>query len=642
MMTLLHQVFARKLSEKYIGDIFMKNFFQPEFYNKLCSMYSRERMENNIETLYKLEKPRGYSTFRDSTAWCQNVLEEAGFSDVRRISHKADGKTSSYDFIMPQAWDLCGRSTLEILEPVNEMIADTDIDTIHVGEYSAPTPDGGLTAELVDYADLDPENPDCNGKYVFHRGYLPAQHPRYHSLAAAGCAGIIFSAFETTQHEPEKPTWNNGFGHIGWYHLKEDPVVPVFCVTPKKGIELLEFLSKGKVVLHGKMNTRIYDGEMYTLTATIPGKSQDEFALLGHLYEPFHSDDCQGFGVGVEVALMLKKLIDDGVLPQPEKTLRLIFSMERYGFAAFFANHDKKILAATSIDTMTCQGSDTLNLGFTIVESPLSMPFFGDMLFNELMKEFCPDVHWSFQSGTLSDDCWMAEKTVDIPTNWCLSKSFNTKSDYHHCSAAVFDAVQYEKLDKLVPMLAAYSAVMICADKEQFANLAQKLEKTAAYWLETKKNLVAGAAAKGKISKQDAMWKNKEAEMLYIGRMESFNRFYPGTVSPELPLHWADGFVDNLTVRDLTEAEKRADAVRYDVISEGIPFSQARVPAKERVSWPGSPELVWALLSAERTVLDAIRLADAAFDITTSDETIDYYLSYFEFLEKYGYLKKVK
>ena len=235
----------------------MDLFFKSEFYNKLCLLYSRDRIARNIETLYQLEKPRGYSTFRESTAWCMEVLEKAGFADVRCISHKADGETASFDFIMAQAWDLCGRSTLEIVEPVKELIADTDIDTIYVSEYSAPTPEGGLTAELVDYADLDPENPDCKGKYVFHRGYLPAQHPLYNTLASAGCAGIVFSAFETTQHEPEKPTWTNGHGHIGWYHLKEDPVVPVFSVTPKKGIELLELLSEGKVVLHGKMNTKL-------------------------------------------------------------------------------------------------------------------------------------------------------------------------------------------------------------------------------------------------------------------------------------------------------------------------------------------------------------------------------------------------
>ncbi len=620
----------------------MESFFKSEFYEKLCSLYSHERITKNIETLYNLEKPRGYSVFRESTAWCKDVLEKAGFSDVRRIAHKADGETASYDFIMPQAWDLCGRSSLEIVEPVKEVIADTDLDTIYASEYSAPTPAGGLTAELVDYADLDPEHPECKGKYVFHRGYLPAQHPRYNTLAAAGCAGIVYAAFETTTHSPDVPTWTNGHGHIGWYHLKEDPVVPTFCVSPKTGIKLLELLAKGKVVLHGEMNTKIYDGDLYTVTATIPGKSDEEFALLGHLYEPFRSDDAQGFGVGVEVALILKKLIEDGVLPQPEKTLRLIFSMERYGFAAFFANHDKKILAATSIDTLTCEATKTLNLEVKIVESPMSLPFFGDMLFYELMNAFYPEVYCKLFPGTLSDDCWMAESTVDIPNNWCVSGCSDARGDYHHCSAPIFDGVRYEQLAKLVPMLAASTAIMICAGREDFVKLADKLEKTAAFWLESQKNFVAGRAAAGQLLRQDAAWKNHQAEILYMGRMASFNRFYPDVVTPVLPSHWAENYCANLPERALTAAEERAKGKCYRIIQTAIPFSQARVPAEERVSWPGNYELIWALLSPERSVLDAIRLQDAAFSITTSDEMIDYYLSYFAFLEKYGYLEEVK
>ena len=92
----------------------MSIFFKTDLYNTLCDLYSEERILENINTLYELEKPRGYSTYKNSTLWCEEVLKKAGFSDVHRIAHEADGVTSSYDFIIPQAWDLCGRCTLEI------------------------------------------------------------------------------------------------------------------------------------------------------------------------------------------------------------------------------------------------------------------------------------------------------------------------------------------------------------------------------------------------------------------------------------------------------------------------------------------------------------------------------------------------
>ena len=620
----------------------MQLFFQSELYRILCELYSHDRVMQTMETLRNLERPRRYSAFRDSTAWCTKVLEDAGFADVCRIVHKADGETASYDFIMPQAWDLLGRSTLRIVEPCSQIIADTDISTLHVTEYAAPTPAGGVTAELVDYACLDPENPDCNGKFVFQRGYIPVQETFYSTLANAGCAGIVYAAFETTTFEPDVPTWTNGHGRIGWYHLKEDPVVPVFCLTPKKGIALAQLLSKGKVVLHGEMNTKLYDGEIFTVTATIPGKSREEFALLGHLYEPFYADDCQGFAVGVEVALLLKQLIDNGTLPQPEKTLRLVFSMERYGFAAFFAQHDQKILAAMSIDTVTCLGSTLLNTGSIITESPLTLPFFGDMLIKVAMDTFCKGIPWKFVRGNLSDDCWASEPSMDIPTMWVHGSSKDPWGDYHHCEAPIFDGVEPEKLAKLVPMLAAFCAVIVCGDKEHFTQMAAALEPIAATWLEREKNFVAGQTASGKMSKTDAVWHNKAVEMLYLGRMASFNRFHPGSVTPKLPIHWADGYYETLPDRELTEAEQEAAAISYRIVSAGMPFSQARVPAEERICWPNIPELTWALLSEERSVLDAIRLRDAVHSTHASDEDIRYYLSYFRFLAKYGYLEEVK
>ena len=619
----------------------MNLFIRPDLYNILRELYSEERILGNIETLYQLEKPRRYSAFSESTLWCEEVLKKEGFSDVRRIAHKADGVTSSYDFIMPQAWDICGRCTLEIVEPVNEMIADTDISTIYVSEYSAPTPEGGITAELVDYACLDPKNLDCKGKFVFYRGYHPVASNFHKSLAEAGCAGVVFAAFETTEHEPDVPTWTNGHGHIGWYHLKEDAVLPVFCVTPKKGIELIKMMAKGKVTLHGVMNTKIYDGEIYSVTATIPGKSEDEFTLLGHLYEPFHSDDSQGFGVGVEVAIMLKKLIDDGVLPQPEKTLRLIFSMERYGFAAFFAQHNKKIIAALSIDTLTIQAADILNTGFSVTLSPISLPFFGDMLIKEAMELFCPEIYYRFNPGSLSDDCWMGEDSVDIPTNWFVSGCVG-RSNYHHCDAPIFDAIQSEKLKKLVPLTAAYTAVMICGDRNHFAKMAQELEKTAAYWLETEKNFIAGKAAKFGWKKTDVLSKVKTAETYYLGRMESFNRFFPNIVKPELPVHWADDYFNSLPDRELTDTEKKAASTYYRKSSTGVPFSQARVPIEERECQPMAYELTWALLAPGRSMLDVIRMFDAIISYKTPDREIEAHLEYFSFLEKYGYVEKVE
>lgn len=42
------------------------------------------------------------------------------------------------------------------------------------------------------------------------------------------------------------------------------------------------------------MLSKLYEDQIYTLTARIPGESEKEYALLAHLYEPFASDDASG------------------------------------------------------------------------------------------------------------------------------------------------------------------------------------------------------------------------------------------------------------------------------------------------------------------------------------------------------------
>lgn len=44
----------------------MSIFFKSDLYKTLCEIYSEERILNNINTLKKLEDPRGYSTFNKS------------------------------------------------------------------------------------------------------------------------------------------------------------------------------------------------------------------------------------------------------------------------------------------------------------------------------------------------------------------------------------------------------------------------------------------------------------------------------------------------------------------------------------------------------------------------------------------------
>ena len=68
----------------------MSLFFKAELFDILSKLYSEERVLNHIETLKKLESPRGYSAFGDATLWCEDVLkkEEEGIEAFTREASK--------------------------------------------------------------------------------------------------------------------------------------------------------------------------------------------------------------------------------------------------------------------------------------------------------------------------------------------------------------------------------------------------------------------------------------------------------------------------------------------------------------------------------------------------------------------------
>ena len=314
-------------------------------YGKFGSLYSSADYKANTRKLYELEKRVCHRDFAESTAWLAETMRQAGFERVERIAHAADGVTSAYDATMPEAWDLEGRAVLKVVSPWPEserIIADSDEIAFAAATWCGPTPDEGSTGELVFY---DPEHPEkACGKWVF---YDTMPHgAMIQELARAGALGIAATDFEQGWQDPDSTRWMNGQGQWGWYYVKEDRRLPIFAITARRALRLKnELLNGRKIVLYGILKARIGKGEIYTVTGVIPGESEEEYAVFAHLYEPFLSDDASGVAAGIELGRMLK---NSGL--KLRKSLRVVFSMEHYGFLAYLAMGTHHIKAAMNLD----------------------------------------------------------------------------------------------------------------------------------------------------------------------------------------------------------------------------------------------------------------------------------------------------
>ena len=588
-----------------------------KLYTQADALYCAENFRRDTEKLNALEKSVCHSDFDASTAFVAETMRRAGLEQVERITLKADGVSSAFDAVMPQAWDLTGRSRLMVTggdwpEGVSRVLADTDETALAVSTWSGGTPEEGLTGEVVVY---DPRNlAGVKGKWVFYDG-MPTRVN--FDIYEAGALGIVATDFAQGEGDPDATRWMNGVGRWGWYYLKDEAHVPCFAITARRGKLLLEQLKKGRrITLTGVIHARSYDGSIYTVTGVVPGGSDREFALFAHLYEPFLFDDACGFGACVEIARIIKAMRLGSA-----KTLRLVFSMEHYGFAQYLAGRlaDRKLLAALNMDGLVGLAYRELGEPLHLRKSPAANPFFGELLMQTLLADHAPALRWEGGWGRLSDDTFGGDPMIDVPTNWIYSQP----GIYHHTSGRLFADMDWERSGELLRVQSAYTAFMLGARAEDFRNLLERFK----------------AFAVQEFDAADTPWERKVKCDFAAGQIASCNRMAPGCVAPEEIAAWIDPYRlpgAELSIANATEA----DAARIVPVRSqpGTPWSLARIPAAEKRKFAYSPHPAHiAMFDGRRSVLEAVKTIAVFQKRAMPEAELAAMLAYLAYLEQYGY-----
>ena len=604
------------------------------------------------EKHHELEGDESYSNYEKSTKFCKKQLEKAGVSDVRRYALRADGKTAYMDCIMPQAWDTTGRSTLTILDdtlPEEERIlADSAEQPLAAAIWSAPTPEGGVTAEVVDADTLDPENPDVAGRIVFSTHESGANCAAY---AEAGALGVI-SAMEPSGEEcDDHVRWMNGTGNIGWYHALGDKRIFYFLVTRRKGLAFKEYLAKAKtpVRVHAVCATRLYDGKIFTVTGVIPGKSRKEVAMVAHLYEPFVPDDSCGAAAIIELCRIIVDGIKKKRIPKPEKSIRVVLTMELYGMSEYFSRPEaKNILWAASFDSICHLGLRLHGFPQKLRLSPVSNPAATDFLLKELFASKLPEVPYREDYGSLSDDTFTGDPTIDVPMNWVVS---GNPRNLHHNTAPVFMDADWELGRDISCLVGACLLTLALAGKREIRELAALSSSMATAEFAAEARRIAEAASSGKITAAAARFDLEVFAGDLRGRLLFLNRFVRGAVDKkevesllDRPLKAAVRNFKGQAAPQSSPVELIAGGMTIRRLTTGIVVSEARIPRfdRHRLSGYADIDLLQSLFDGKRTLLEAVRTADCFSGRTTSENELAKLIGDMEYLEKYGYIGIVR
>jgi aminopeptidase YwaD len=248
-----------------------------------------------------------------------------------------------------------------------------------------------VTADLVDVGEGLKESgyagKDVRGKIVL----VSAQPGAVQDLAVGkfGAAGIVSYA-----QNQKTAWWGENENLIRWGHLEtfSEHKTFAFMVSLKTARAMRERLTRGeRIRLHAVVKAGQHPGNYEVVTATIPGADaklkEEEIAFSCHLdhQRPGANDNASGCATILEVARTLEKLIANGTLARPARTIRFIWPPEIEGTVTLLnakPEFAKRIKAVVHMD-MVGGGPETKAV-FHVTRGPMSLP------------SFVHDVAWAF------------------------------------------------------------------------------------------------------------------------------------------------------------------------------------------------------------------------------------------------------
>jgi aminopeptidase YwaD len=351
----------------------------------LASELDGDRAKRDVEVLAQHHRMRGSEPFHRATEHIVAELRRAGLSNVEVLRFAADGATMfgtqkarpAWDAEFAELWQLERRG--DAWEPITR-IASWESMPLSLAQDSDS---GEVTADLVDVGAGTREE-DYATKQVRGQLVLTSSQPEAVATLAVdrfGAAGIVSYA----QNQPT--AWSReDESLVRWGHLDSFSQRRTFgfMVSLKQARSFQARLSAGETVrLRASVKAQRHVGEYEIVTASIagadPALAQQQIAFTCHLDHPRPgaNDNASGCATILEVARSYARLIAQGKLPRPHRTLRFLWPPEIEGSTILLnARPDlaEQIVADIHMDMVG--GGPRTKAVFHVTRSPASLPNF--------------------------------------------------------------------------------------------------------------------------------------------------------------------------------------------------------------------------------------------------------------------------
>ncbi len=371
--------------------------FKP-IYDKLEKEVSGEIAFNFLSEITRHHRIQASPGFRDAVNYTSDILKKHGL-DTQIDSYPADGRSYSWSSLHFKEWN-CNDAELKIVKPEEEVgfIARWSEAKLSLIQRSHPTPEEGVEAEIVvldkgeeekDYTELE-----VRGKIVLTNGDVG----RVHELAIErhGALGIIYDGTWVRPPALLEGELDDALKYTSFWWAGDEQPAFGFVLTPRRGRWLRKLVEdnekKGQPVkVHARVDSNIYEGSIENAVAFIPGETEEEVVIVAHICHPQPSanDNASGTATAMEAARALRKLIDEGVLQKPKRSIRFSFVPEMAGTYNFLASKGTElsnIVAALNLDMVG--EKQELTAGPLIVEmTPEASPSYVNSLMEAIFEE---------------------------------------------------------------------------------------------------------------------------------------------------------------------------------------------------------------------------------------------------------------
>jgi len=368
---------------------------------------SGESAKRNLEFLARLHRQRGSRDFHTAAEHIAGQARAYGLADVRIEQFAADGKTFYGTQKSRPAWDADFAELWELRQEKGqwvpaERLASWEAMPITLAEDSESAE---VTADLADVGDGTAESnytgKDIKGKIVL----AGAQAGAVARLAVErfGAAGIVSYA-----QNQRTAWWGEDENLIRWGHLETFTPMHTFAfmVSLKQAREFRQRLARGETIrLKAGVRAGQHAGFYEVVTASLPGADtrlrEEEIVYSCHLdhQRPGANDNASGCVTILEVARTLSKLVQEGKLARPARTLRFVWPPEIEGTLALLNSRPEFVRRIKAVVHMDMVGGGPVTKAiFHVTRSPASLPSFANDV-AEAFAEFTNEQSAKFASG---------------------------------------------------------------------------------------------------------------------------------------------------------------------------------------------------------------------------------------------------